>query len=170
MTAQEPQTTSSRAVLGSLALMGGIVLLVLRGIQSVHALSGMPHFWHNHDALWWGVGMTGVGFGVWLLAQSSPANRQLSWRPTRPGRRFQALLLYSRAGCSLCEAAREVLEEHRPWLPEIVEVDINHDARLVERFGTCVPVVSLDGKVRFRGRLSVELLRRLIEGTPPAET
>jgi hypothetical protein len=170
MTVQEPATTSSRAVLGSIALMAGIVLLVLRGIQSVHAFSGMPHFWHNHDALWWAVGMTAVAFGVGLLAQASPANQQLSWRPTRPGRRFQKLLFYTRAGCHLCETAREVLEEHRLWLPEIIEVDIDHDPRLVERFETCVPVVSLDGKVRFRGRLPVELLRRLIEGTPPADT
>ena len=40
---------------------------------------------------------------------------------------------------------------------------------LVDRFGKCVPVVELDGKVRFKGRINEILLRRLIEGSPPAE-
>lgn len=161
--------SSPRSFIGSLSLLAGIVLLTLRGVEMTQALSFFPRFWHNHDAIWWGLGLAATGFGAWVLVQTTGAGERTTWRPSRPGRRFEKLILYTRAGCHLCEEARGVLEQHRRWLPEIVEVDIDHDPRLIERFNTCVPVVSLDGKVRFRGRVSAELLRRLIEGTPPVE-
>jgi hypothetical protein len=52
----------------------------------------------------------------------------------------------------------------------MLEVDIDRDPELVARFSTCVPVVELDGKVRFRGRVNEVLLRRLIAATPPRDT
>jgi hypothetical protein len=76
-------------------------------------------------------------------------------------------MVYTRAGCHLCDDALELLAAHRRWLPDAVAVDVDHDPRLVEKYGNCVPVVVCDGKVRFRGRVAPELLRRLIEGTPP---
>lgn len=42
-------------------------------------------------------------------------------------------------------------------------VDIDADPALREQFTNCVPVVEIDGKVRFRGRVNEVLLRRLIE-------
>ena len=33
----------------------------------------------------------------------------------------------------------------------------------VERFNTCVPVVEIDGKIRFRGRVNKILLRRIVK-------
>ena len=41
-------------------------------------------------------------------------------------------------------------------------VDVDEDAALVERFNECVPVVEIDGKIRFRGRVDPVLLRRLL--------
>ena len=41
-------------------------------------------------------------------------------------------------------------------------VDIDDDPALRERFDTCVPVVEIDGQVRFRGRVEPKLLRRII--------
>jgi glutaredoxin len=69
-------------------------------------------------------------------------------------------VLYSRNGCHLCDLAEQLLIEHglRP-----VVVDIDADANLVERFNTCVPVVEIDGKVRFRGSVNPMLLRRLLK-------
>lgn len=167
MTDNSPsETPSSHGILGTLALVAGVVLLVGRSLEAVQSLPGLPRFWHRHDALWIGLGFVAIAFGVWLLARTSSAIDHDGWRPTRSGRRFDKLILYTRPGCHLCDEARRVLDEHRRWLPEIIEVDIDHDPRLVERYGTCVPVVSLDGKVRFRGKVSAELLRRLIEGTP----
>lgn len=73
---------------------------------------------------------------------------------------MSAVVLYTRAGCHLCDEAHDLLMQHglRPKL-----VDIDADPSLVERFGQCVPVVEIDGKIRFRGRVSPVLLRRLIE-------
>ncbi len=68
-------------------------------------------------------------------------------------------ILYTRSGCHLCEEARRQLLAHgvRP-----IEVDVDSDQSLTERFGTCVPVVLFDGKVRFRGAVHPRLLRRLL--------
>lgn len=163
--ASPPQT--SRASLGSLSLLSGIVLLTLRGMDLIRQLPGMPTFWYEHAPLWWGIGFIAVAFGVWSLGRVAIETHARSWQPQRSGRRFHSLILYTRAQCHLCEEAREILEAHRSWLPEIVEVDVDTDPRLVEQFTTCVPVVSLDGKVRFRGRISTVLLRRLINATAP---
>lgn len=158
--------STSHGALGSLSLLAGIVLLALRGIEMTQTLPGMPRFWHQHDALWIGIALFSMAFGAWLLGSLSSEQKVGSWRPKRAGRRFQKVILYTRAGCHLCEEARDVLDQHRRWLPELVEIDIEQDARLVEKFGTCVPVVSLDGKVRFRSKISLLLLRRLIENSP----
>lgn len=67
--------------------------------------------------------------------------------------------LYTRAGCHLCDDARAVLENHGVG---VQAVDIDADPALREQFNTCVPVVVIDGKVRFRGRVDPVLLRRLL--------
>ena len=71
------------------------------------------------------------------------------------------VVLYTRDGCHLCEHAQQVLESHglRPTL-----VDIDADPNLFARYGTCVPVVKIDGKERFRGNVNPTLLKRLLRG------
>lgn len=70
-----------------------------------------------------------------------------------------AAVLYTRQGCHLCEEAAQTLVDHglRPTL-----IDIDADPLLRARFDTCVPVVEIDGKIRFRGRVNAVLLRRII--------
>lgn len=69
--------------------------------------------------------------------------------------------LYTRSGCHLCDDAHELLlaQGLNPRL-----VDIDADPALREKFDVCVPVVEIDGKVRFRGRVEPVLLRRLLAG------
>jgi glutaredoxin len=69
------------------------------------------------------------------------------------------VVLYTRVGCHLCDEAELVLIEHglRPS-----KIDIDDDSNLQERFDTCVPVVEIDGRIRFRGRVNRVLLRRLL--------
>ena len=43
----------------------------------------------------------------------------------------------------------------------VEEVDIDADPALRKRYTDCVPVVLIDGKERFRGRVDERLLRRL---------
>ena len=74
------------------------------------------------------------------------------------------VVLYTRQGCHLCDDAAELLTRYG-LRPE--QVDIDADPALRERYTNCVPVVVIDGKERFRGRVNEVLLRRLIEGTPP---
>lgn len=72
--------------------------------------------------------------------------------------------LYTRRGCHLCDEAKETLERHG-LAPR--EIDIDGDPALVERYTNCVPVVVIDGKERFRGRIDERLLRRLLAGREP---
>jgi glutaredoxin len=69
------------------------------------------------------------------------------------------VVLYTRDGCHLCEEAREVLSEFG-ISPTLVNIDA--DPNLRERFDTSVPVVEIDGRIRFRGRVQQTLLRRII--------
>jgi glutaredoxin len=70
------------------------------------------------------------------------------------------VVLYTRGGCHLCDDAHALLLRHR-LQPEIVDID--GDPQLRERFTNCVPVVEINGKVRFRGRINEVLLNRLLE-------
>lgn len=82
------------------------------------------------------------------LWQSRPAT------PSRP-----AATIYTRAGCHLCDDAERLLRRYG-FEPRLVDID--SDPALVEKFTQCVPVVEIDGRVRFRGRVNEVLLRRLI--------
>ncbi len=70
------------------------------------------------------------------------------------------VILYTRTGCHLCDEAQQTLAEHglRPEL-----VDIGTSPALRDQFDTCVPVVEIDGKVRFRGHVDALLLKRLLK-------
>lgn len=75
------------------------------------------------------------------------------------------VVLYTREGCCLCDDAKAMLEKHLPGTP-IGEIDIDGDPVLHERFTDCVPVVEINGRIRFRGRVNEMLLRRLIRNEP----
>ncbi len=79
--------------------------------------------------------------------------------PTGVRRRSLDVVLYTREGCHLCEEAEALLQRHglQPRL-----IDIDADPQLTLQFTNCVPVVEIDGKVRFRGRVQEILLRRLL--------
>ena len=70
-----------------------------------------------------------------------------------------AVTLYTRAGCHLCDVAAEVLHRHALAFEC---VDIDADPQLRARYDQCVPVVVIDGRERFRGRVDELLLRRLL--------
>lgn len=156
------------AAAGTIALGLGIILILARAMETAFGIPGLPRSWYQNDWLWWLVGLISAGAGARLLIQSESLDLgQRAWKPTVPGRRFRELTLYTREDCHLCDEARETIEEHQRWLPSISMIDIDSDSKLVERFGTCVPVLAVDGKVRFRGTVNPTLLRRLIEGSPP---
>ncbi len=68
--------------------------------------------------------------------------------------------VYTRSSCPLCDKAKDLLVQHGLSYQEI---DISRDPELNARFDTCVPVVEIDGKIRFRGQVNPVLLRRLLD-------
>jgi glutaredoxin len=70
------------------------------------------------------------------------------------------VLLFTRSGCHLCEEAEAMLLRHG-LSPQKIDVDASPELR--EKYDTCVPVVVIDGKERFRGRVNEILLQRLLK-------
>ena len=75
-----------------------------------------------------------------------------------------SVLLYTRAGCHLCDDARRILSQQQrrhPFTLKIIDVDT--DSALQGRYGGRVPVIVIDGKERFRGTVNRILLERLLD-------
>jgi len=70
------------------------------------------------------------------------------------------ILLFTRSGCHLCEEAEALLVRYG-LAPQKIDVDAN--AELRQKYDTCVPVVVIDGKERFRGQVNEVLLKRLLK-------
>ena len=71
--------------------------------------------------------------------------------------------VYTRRGCHCCQKAIDLIKEHqRRHGFSLTEVDVDADPELLARYHTEVPVVAVDGKVRFRGVVNPVLLMRLI--------
>jgi hypothetical protein len=158
-----------RSRLGSILLFLGIAVLSLLGADRTFGLPvNLPRSWYTDRGLWVAIGLISFGSGWYLLGDPEPTwGETAANRETRHnGVRFDRIVLYTRPGCHLCDLARETLEKHSDSLPPPIEVDIDTDPSLHSRFSTCIPVVEIDGKIRFRGRINEVLLRRLIEATP----
>lgn len=74
------------------------------------------------------------------------------------------ITLYSKAGCHLCDEAREHLETvaaEREF--DLREVDIRRDPELFERYRDRIPVIVVDGEERLEGRIEEEDVQALFE-------
>jgi hypothetical protein len=159
-----------RSWLGSVLLFLGIAVLSLLVADRTFGLPvNLPRSWYTDRGLWVAIGFLSFGSGWYLLGDPEPTREETDAnRQTRHnGVRFDQIVLYTRPGCHLCDLARETLQKHSDSLPPPIEVDIDTDPSLRARFSTCIPVVEIDGKIRFRGGVNQVLLRRLIEATPP---
>jgi len=91
----------------------------------------------------------------------------VDWWHGRGGRNLAHLhvVVYTRRGCHLCDVAWQQLEKRRKrYRFTMAAVDIDADPALVRRFDAQVPVVEINGDVRFWGRINDVLLDRLLEG------
>jgi hypothetical protein len=92
-------------------------------------------------------------------------SRWVSWwrgrrRPSLP---HVSIVMYTRQGCHLCEVAWQRLEEARRRYGFALSArDVDADPELAKEHGSCVPVVTVNGKVRFRGAVNAALLERLL--------
>ena len=77
------------------------------------------------------------------------------------------IVLYSSAGCHLCERARTVVEEVCGELGVgFEEVEVGGDPELEARYREWLPVVEIDGERAFVYRIDEEALRALLAGSP----
>jgi glutaredoxin len=85
------------------------------------------------------------------------------WRP-RKKLRERRIVMYTRQGCYLCEQAWQQLQQaQQRYQFALRQIDIDADERLAREYGECVPVVVVNGRVRFRGIINPVLLKRLLE-------
>jgi glutaredoxin len=95
------------------------------------------------------MGLTNLLYAWWRRAARPPANLQV--------------VLYTRRGCHLCEQAWDLLEKARRRSNfALTAVDVDGNPELVALYGECVPVVTVNGVVRFRGVVNPVLLDRLL--------
>jgi hypothetical protein len=76
---------------------------------------------------------------------------------------MREVVLYTKAGCCLCDAAKEQILAVRALVPfGFREVDITTDADLFEEHKFDIPVVEIDGRRAFKHRVeAARLLERL---------
>ena len=76
------------------------------------------------------------------------------------------VVLYGKAGCCLCDEAREAVQRARASHPfELEEIDVALDPELHALYGERIPVVALDGEEVFEFHVDAdELVRRLQSG------
>jgi len=71
--------------------------------------------------------------------------------------------LYTRAGCCLCEEAKQVLTAARHHaMFDFEEIDIDSNAQWLALYNDEVPVIAIDGRKAFKYRVDQrEFLKRL---------
>lgn len=75
-----------------------------------------------------------------------------------------AVTFYTKAGCHLCEDARELLEEIAEDTEYILtEIDIRRDPALFELYRYRIPVIMLNEKTLLEGRIEAEELARAFQ-------
>ena len=149
---------------GTAGLFLGIAIGCLGIVESATGLPfRLPQSFYTNRPVWYLLALALFLGGCYVLktGQGREEANDASAADAKP--LFDRLVLYTRAGCHLCDEAKAVLARYQPDLPKVEEIDVAADTRLEEQFGPCVPVVEIDGKVRFRGRVNEILLRRLID-------
>jgi glutaredoxin len=73
------------------------------------------------------------------------------------------VVLYSKAGCCLCDEARAHLEEVAAETEfDLREIDIRRDPELFDRYRYRIPVIVIDAEERLEGRIEACDVRRLL--------
>jgi len=135
--------------------LGGLLAVLIFADRSTDVALPLPSAWYTSRAFHLPicVGLCVLG---WLSHRNASA--------VASQRVFDSVVVYSKPNCPLCDTALGVLHDYARWLPDIEVVNIVGNTELEAAHAESVPVVEIDGRVRFRGVVSAELLERLIEG------
>lgn len=88
--------------------------------------------------------------------------RWLGW--PHPQRADLDFLVYTRAACPLCDEACDVLEQwQKKYGFALRTQSVEESTSLMSEYGESVPVVTVNGKVCFRGHVNEVLLRRILD-------
>ena len=75
------------------------------------------------------------------------------------------VVLYSRPGCHLCDAARDVIVAERGRTDfTFEEIDIETSDDLLKEYGIRIPVVTLDGEERFEIQVDPRSFAGMVRG------
>jgi glutaredoxin len=75
------------------------------------------------------------------------------------------VVLYSRPGCHLCDAARDVIVAERGRVDfTFEEIDIETSDDLLKEYGIRIPVVTLDGEERFEIEVDPREFAEMVRG------
>jgi glutaredoxin len=73
------------------------------------------------------------------------------------------IVVFTRKACPLCDKAWELLERYQGRYGFTLEAqDVDESPDLVRAYGDCVPVVAINGQVRFRGQVNEVMLLRIL--------
>jgi glutaredoxin len=72
---------------------------------------------------------------------------------------MREVVLYTKAGCCLCDDAKQALQVARAQVEFTVrEVDIETDRDLYEAHRNDIPVIEIDGRRAFKHRVTAQML------------
>ncbi len=81
--------------------------------------------------------------------------------PPDTSARLHHVIFYTKAGCHLCDDARDLLEGLAAEITfELTEIDIRTDPTIFETYRYRIPVILIDGQRIVEGRIGEEDLRR----------
>lgn len=73
---------------------------------------------------------------------------------------------YTKAGCHLCEDAREMLDDIAAQIPyALTEIDIRSDLTLFEQYRYRIPVIIIDETLVIEGRIEYSDLAKAFHDT-----
>lgn len=148
-----------QAWLGTAMMLTGSIFAVLIFCDRMEMqFIPMPQVWYSSRGFH--LVLCGGMFLCAAILLKSPSNLQPQ-ESTVPI--FRTCELLTRPGCELCDEAMQVLLGFQNSLPAVTTVDISNDPQLTRQFGESIPVVVLDGRVRFRGAVQPMLLQRMVD-------
>ncbi|MEZ6059515.1 MAG: glutaredoxin family protein [Planctomycetaceae bacterium] len=154
------RTVNARIGTALLTLAGALSVLIFLDRATSIAVP-FPGIWYRSRGLHL-VLCIGLYVLAWLTlrnASDPPDDEHAGTVPLS----FRSVRMFTKHHCELCDRRQKCSRRFRDQLPDVEVIDIEGDAELQRRFGEWVPVVEIDGEVRFRGSVNAALLERMIE-------
>lgn len=144
----------------ALLVCGSMMAILIFADRTDASFLPLPSIWYQTRGFHFVICLLLFGFAAILL--KSPGTQQGSDSGSGPV--FRSVRVFTRDECGLCDDAVDVLQQHQQWLPQVELINIDKNPSLCRQFGESVPVVEIDGRIRFRGAVHPILLQRLING------